>query len=295
MKAIIILICILISTGVNAQDKKTEEIEAFDKEMENEISEKSIKEEIKEAAVKVAKETKPDKESGDSKSTTDPLSVPRINNNYLGINLIYNGSTLIIPDDKNYINPNMDSSGYGFDMFYQSYLSEAFSYQVLFEFLYNSFINDGADEVYWPLNTPPSNPIYPEYNQIENFYNFIFGFTFRYYIYMDKLFGATGLKSLYPYFSTGLLSSSIYKTYYYKYKTSDADSWISSNPESKWLAASFTLPFSFGINYMLNAKNVINLSFTYMYILFNETSQNYGYNNIMNFKLGYMMSLNFKL
>ena len=305
IKISIILLCILIFNfnGANAQDEKAaeegdtpetksaEEIREFDREIEKETEEmeKVLEEDKIESRPDVVKKKK------EFKTKTTPQTKSRIRNNYYGINLIYNGSTLLVPDNKVFLDPIQESStGFGFDIFYQSFISDAFSYQVLFEFLYNSFENR-ADEGYY--NPPSTNVIYPKYNQTERFYNFIGGFVFSYHVYMEKLFGVRNnfLKNMFPYFSTGLLSSSIYKSIEYEYDDPGANPWVGKDPESKWLPASLSFPFSFGIKFMLNSKNIINLNFTYLYILFNETSGNYGYNNITNFKLGWMHTLDFKL
>ncbi len=106
MKTLIILVCLIINTGLYAQaEGGKDEIDELDKPAGTEESAKKERENL----------------------------TAKISYNYLGVNLIYNMATLI--------NPEIQNSGFGGDLFYQSYLSNPWSYKIQIGFLYNhSFI-----------------------------------------------------------------------------------------------------------------------------------------------------------
>jgi len=264
MKILIILICLLISTGANAQDT----------EVGTEVKEQEKTEVKKQKKTKLSEQEK------------------IIVNNYYGVNLVYNMATLNDPG-TNVIDPQIKKNGFGFDLFYQSFISGGFSYKVLFEFIYNSFPNKIASDI---PNYPLEPGIQQNYTQEERFYNFLGGFIFSYYIYFEKFFTVSNsfLKYIFPYFSTGLMASTIYKNFKYTYDKEPID-FTDTKSESQWLSTALTIPFCFGINFKINPAHVINLNFTYLLINFDETSKKFGYKNIMNFKLGYMRPFGFKL
>lgn len=211
-----------------------------------------------------------------------------INNNYLGIDLIYSGATLVEPEVR--------GAGFGFDMFYQSFINNNFSFKVMFELLsnpYNNYIEEIISEYPLVAGTPTERAETNKFDRKENFYNFIIGFTFSYYLYLDKIFGMSKNVNIYPYFSTGLLSSSVYKSYSYQYYKKIP--WGEDKAESLWLSTAFTLPLSFGINYLIGKGSSINFDITYLLIFFNQADKEFSYKNLLNIKLGYMFGIDFKL
>ncbi|MBU1077469.1 MAG: hypothetical protein KKH98_09265 [Spirochaetes bacterium] len=198
----------------------------------------------------------------------------QIKNNYFGIDLIYNSVTLIDTEEA--------GNGYGFDLYYQSFISDSFSYKVLLGFLYNSFTYDKSEQIY--------NPLLGEYQTLlytknEDFYNLSWAFLFNYNIFSGDLS---------PYLSSGLVYSFIYKNLDYSYKSAPID-FISTQEKGRWLPATLGFPIGAGCNLKIGKKSVINFEFTYIILFFDPTSENYGYKDLMNIKLGYMHATGFKM
>ena len=198
----------------------------------------------------------------------------QIDNNYYGINLIYNMAQLIEPETS--------GTGLGFDLYYQSFLSKSFSYKILGEFLYNSFSNDFQDVFYNPLISGDQTL---KYSREDNFIHLAFGILFNY---------SFDFNSFYPYISSGLMYSFIHKSYIYNYSTKPID-FIETEQQAIWLPAALTVPVSLGVNFYIDGKNFINLNGTWLLMNYDDINKKYGYNNIINIKLGYMRKIDFKL
>ncbi len=267
MKILIILICLLINTGLYAQETEgggeVDELDNPDAKVEGTQT----------------------KETPAKKKPEGPKA--KINNNYLGLNLVYNMATLIEPEVQN--------PGYGFDVFYQSHISDPWAYQFQFTFLYNTFSNPIADPLEKEIYIVEEGRI-EKYTKDETFNNYGFGFIFSYSLLFKETFGiqAPFLENIVPYFSVGVISSFIIKkTIAFNYekeplKFSDTD------PVSKQMYA-LNIPFGFGFKIIAAPGRVINLMANYTYVNNDDTSQNFAYKDIINFKLGYLHGIKFRL
>lgn len=206
-------------------------------------------------------------------------------NNYIGINGIYNQASLI--------NSGTKGSGYGVDFFYQSFFTESFSYKVVISGLYNSFDVDTTEQIYNSLTSSYENI---NYQKNEVFYNFIGGFLLNYNFILAKILNIqTGVISrITPYIGTGLFYSFIYKKISYTYDD-NITSFIDTQEQNRWLPASLAIPLNFGIDFLVFSNNVISLECFYLLMTYDATTKNYAYENVLNFKLGYKFFTDFKL
>ncbi len=262
MKTLIILICLLINTGLYAQET--------------------------EGKGKIDELDNPDAKAEETQAAKKPEGPKaKINNNYLGLNLVYNMATLIEPEVQN--------SGFGADVFYQSHISNPWAYQFQFGFLYNPFSNpvtDPLDKVYIVEEGREE-----KYTKDETFFNYSIGFIFSYSLLFKETFGiqAPFLENIVPYFSVGLMSSFVfYKTITYNYEEEPIP-FIDQGDNSRWLPAALGIPFGFGFKIIAAPGRVINLMANYTYVNHDNTTQNFAYKDIINFKLGYMHGIKFRL
>jgi len=214
----------------------------------------------------------------------------RINNNYLGLNFVYNSATLADPN----IDPKVSNSGFGGDLYYQSFIINPVSYKIQFGFQYNPFTIESEDILKDYALEPGRTDTY---TRDEVYYNYSIGFIINYHLLFKETFGIqTGfLEYIVPYFSTGMMASFIFrKTIAYNYEE-DPIPFTSHDDYSRSLASPFAIPLGFGFNFILGTVGLININVSYVLIQYDETEQNFAYGNMMNFKFGYAQAISFRL
>lgn len=197
----------------------------------------------------------------------------RVPDSYLGGSLIFSSARLNSPETRSW--------GFGAEFFYQSFVSPSFSYNLNLGFLYNSFSPECRESIFYPT-TGVTELVY---TRDEGFYSFSPGFLFSY----SRLSG-----NFRPYLSSGLICSFIYKTYHYSY-TGDPGSFINTEKQSRWLPAALLFPLTLGTHFFLDAKNLLNLSVSYVIPFWDRTVENYGYGSIFQVRLGYLRRVPFRL
>ncbi len=188
----------------------------------------------------------------------------QIKNNYFGFNLIYNSAQLK--------NPSSTGNGFGGDMYYQTFFDNHFSCSFLVEFLYNTFSNKFSDTISYPITGTVN------YTRMEKFYNIAPGLLFNCDLFQGNFS---------PYLVAGTIFGFVYKSYEYSYENSGTDLAGISKP-NQWLPTAFIIPVGVGVHLKIGNNSVINLNSTYMLFLWDKTVVDYGYENILNFKVGYM-------
>ncbi len=209
-----------------------------------------------------------------------------IKDNFIGFNLIYNQSYLNRTSEK--------TTGFGVDTYYRSFFSKNFAYKINVEFLYNKFSSNVSE----PFNDILNNRVVTvNYIKDESFYNYSFGFLLNYTLYLnEQLFHSKDkfLKRLYLGISSGLIYSFLYKKNSYTYE-SVPSSYISTEEQSGFLPPVLSLPIIIETDYFLTDKWWLVLSFSYTYLIYSDTDEIFGENNFLNFSVGTMYKIDFKL
>ncbi len=209
-----------------------------------------------------------------------------IDDTFIGGSISYNSAI------KNF--NNLKSYGEGFSIYYRSYFNRTLSYLLYFNFLYNEFEYNETDNFYNPLTGEYE---IVNYRKNEKFINHSIGYLLNYTILLnEKIIKSKSkiLKNIFPEFSTGLLFNFIYKKINYSYKNIPS-SFITAEEESRFLPTTISIPLNFSIYYFITKKWWISSGISYNYILYNDVVQKLGYNNILQFHLGCMYKINFKI